>query len=138
MKALISHPFSGALYAFFAVHNENRFRDPEPKDPHPYYRTLYGDAFPRYQEMALTLLLLFDEIVMVPADAYLPKGYWRPDKTYHNPHLGCTPSGTLNSSGSWMRKLSETSKTKTSAACYAGFLRSRVSRSSETHGTRFT
>lgn len=47
-------------------------RVPASRDPNPYYRTLYGDAFPRYQQMALTLALLFDELVIVPADAFLP------------------------------------------------------------------
>ena len=88
MRVLISHPFSGALYAFFATYQEYRLRPPQPREPHPYYRTLYGDAFPRYQEMALTLALLFDEIVIVPADAYLPRCHWRENNTYYNPDLG--------------------------------------------------
>lgn len=93
MKVVISHPFSGALYAFFATHQSDRLSPPPaPRHPHPYYRTLYGDAFPRYQEMALTLALLFDELVIVPADAFLPgRQYWQPDHTYNNPEIGlCT------------------------------------------------
>jgi hypothetical protein len=91
MKVVISHPFSGALYAFFAAHQSDRLGPPPaPRDPHSYYRTLYGDAFPRYQEMALTLALLFDELVIVPADAFLPgRQYWQSDRrTYNNPELG--------------------------------------------------
>src|ERR1700752_4720414 len=44
-----------------------------PRPHHPYYRTLYGDHFPKFQELALTLTLLFDEVVLVPADAKLPR-----------------------------------------------------------------
>ena len=36
----------------------------------------------------LTLALLFDEIVIVPADAYLPRCHWRENNTYYNPDLG--------------------------------------------------
>lgn len=87
MKVIVSHPSSGALYAFFAQFNKNRLGDVTTRDPHPYYRTLYGDNFPRYQELALTLLLLFDEVVIVPADAYLPGGD-RTEDGYFNAELG--------------------------------------------------
>lgn len=88
MKVVVSHPFSGALYAFFAQYNPASAGPVRPRPGHPYYRTLYGDAFPRYQEMALTLILLFDQIVLVPADAYLPGGFWATNRVYDNPQLG--------------------------------------------------
>lgn len=129
MKVLISHPFSGALYAFFTEHlAEYRTRPPGPREPHPYYRTLFGDRFPEYQEVALTLALLFDEIVIVPADSHLP-----PDDTTRI--WGCTASGTSRFCRRSGTQFNLTSKMKRSAVFFDACRRYRNGKSSLTLAT---
>lgn len=74
-RVILSYPYSAALYAFFA---EDMGRDgfgqgpPRPRHPHPYYRTLFGDSYYRYEAIAISLALIFDQIILPPADTYLP------------------------------------------------------------------
>jgi hypothetical protein len=86
-KVVLSHPFSGALYAFFSEKGQGR-SVPE-KARHPYYRTLYGDHFRKLSDLALTLTVLFDSILLSPADHWLPDfASHSRGGDYSNPNLG--------------------------------------------------
>lgn len=88
-RVILSHPFSGAAYGWFEQFN------PCPTIPklqvpgHPYYKYLYGTDFLSWIDPSLTLLLLYEQVVLPPADAFLPDS---DDVTrspsYKNPHLG--------------------------------------------------
>ena len=70
VKIILSHPFSGALYWWFANQLSST---PEPKTHgHPYYRTLYADV-DKNLDIALSCTVIFDEIVIPPADAWFPR-----------------------------------------------------------------
>lgn len=92
-KVILSHPYSGSLYAYF--------REQETKRPseeilsHPYYRTLYGKNFRKYTDFVLTLSLLYPNIILPPADAHLPsihKYRGSGQDGYYNPDLGLITS----------------------------------------------
>ena len=68
-KILLSHPFSGAMYAFFESYIQGR----DVTDvKHPYYKVLYGKKHVYYRDIAMTLSLMFDRVYLSPADATLP------------------------------------------------------------------
>lgn len=82
-KIIISYPFSGSLYGFFENVLYNRHLDYK-EITHPYYKTLLGRNFIESRELALTLTILFDEIIIPPADAALPDRYKFSDKEFYN------------------------------------------------------
>jgi hypothetical protein len=88
-RVILSHPYAGAGYGWFSQFNPHRPSSKLEVPSHPYYKYLYGTDFPQWIDVALTLMLLYEEIVLPPADAYLP----RPNgiaqsNTYRNDHLG--------------------------------------------------
>jgi hypothetical protein len=71
MDIILSHPFSGALYAFFT---EQAKGEPVPaKIRHPYYYTLYGKKHSDFRDLALTQLLIYENVFIIPADNELPE-----------------------------------------------------------------
>src|SRR4051794_29031318 len=66
MQVVLSHPFSGAFYWWLAAQSDSG----EPREKRPrstYYRTLYGNV-DRNLDVALTSLVVFEEIVLAGAD----------------------------------------------------------------------
>lgn len=71
MDIVLSHPFSGALYAFFT---EKATGEKVPKKiGHPYYQTLYGKNHYETRDLALTQLLMYEKVFIVPADNHMPE-----------------------------------------------------------------
>lgn len=71
MKAILSHPFSGAFYWWLDNQNPYNGSGREKRPEHPYYRTLYGDV-DRHLDTALTCAVVYEEIVLPAADAHFP------------------------------------------------------------------
>jgi hypothetical protein len=71
VKAILSHPFSGALYWWMDNQNPYSPGSREKKPQHPYYRTLYGDV-DRHLDTAIACAVVYEEIVLPPADAHMP------------------------------------------------------------------
>lgn len=95
MDVIVSYPFSGALYAFFT---EQERGEKLPDDiGHGYYRTLYGKNHAEVRDLALTQLLMYDKVFIVPADCHLPltKNYSSGDD-YANKELGLYTSWELH------------------------------------------
>src|SRR6266542_4066710 len=89
---ILSHPFSGALLAFFDAQLQGG-RHATAASYHPYYRTLYGDDFQKWTDISLTLLLLFEHVVIAPADNPMPDhAKYAAGGVYNNPELGLVPS----------------------------------------------
>jgi len=70
MDIILSHPFSGSLYAFFTEQAKG-YKIPD-KVGHPYYQTLYGKHHAEVRDLALTQLLLYDKVFIIPADNHMP------------------------------------------------------------------
>lgn len=86
-EIILGHPFTGSIYKFF---NEQLSESPD-KDPiqHPYYKDLYGNSPHDYFELAITLLSLYDKIIIPPADAHIPDyRTYVSGSIYYNPNLG--------------------------------------------------
>tara|TARA_B100001063_G_C16675418_1_gene508784 strand:- start:49 stop:1068 length:1020 start_codon:yes stop_codon:yes gene_type:complete len=87
MDIILSHPFSGSLYAYFTEQAENK------KVPnsigHSYYQTLYGKNHNEVRDLALTQLLMHEKVYIVPADNHMPETnkYYSGDD-YVNDELG--------------------------------------------------
>lgn len=83
---ILSHPFSGALYKYFS----DQLRDYPIKGRinHPYYRTLWGDDYARHLELALSFLVLYDDVWIAPADNHFPTGRLDPEDRSHIIELG--------------------------------------------------
>jgi len=71
MDIILSHPFSGSLYAFFTEQATGE-KVPE-KIGHPYYQTLYGKKHSEVRDLSITQLLLYEKVFIVPADNHLPE-----------------------------------------------------------------
>jgi hypothetical protein len=87
-KIILSHPFSGSLYAFFTEQIAHAVDD---NPHHPYYRTLYGKNFRELTDLTLTLTLLYRNIIIAPADNHMPDSeqcYDHKSREYANPELG--------------------------------------------------
>jgi hypothetical protein len=90
MDIILSHPFSGSLYAFFT----EQARGEKIPDiiGHPYYQTLYGKKHAEVRDLALTQLLLHEKVFIIPADNHMPdvenwEQAYQPGK-YSNDKLG--------------------------------------------------
>lgn len=72
-RIILAPPYSGTLYAYF----NNCIKSSEMEHlnhmSHPYYNKLYGMYTEQSKDIALTLSILYDEIIIPPADAYFPK-----------------------------------------------------------------
>lgn len=83
-KAVMTFPYEGGLYYLFS--RENPMGQP-PERGHPYYESLYGDNPRESKNNAVNLMTLFEEVLLPPADEYLPdyrqcsteQGYYNPD-----------------------------------------------------------
>ena len=71
MDIVLSYPFSGALYAFFT--EQERGEKLPSEIGHSYYRTLYGDKHNEVRDLALTNLLMYEKVFIVPADNIMPQ-----------------------------------------------------------------
>ena len=91
-KIVLSYPYSGSLYAYF----ENQLypgRGSENMMDHGYYKTLFGNNPEKMSELALTLTVLYDDILIAPADNAIPDLHeYTTDGTYHNPLMGVKSS----------------------------------------------
>lgn len=86
-KIILGHPFAGSLYMFF----EQQMSDYPFKEPinHPYYRDLFGRSYNYWKDLAFTLFAIFDEIILPPADAYIPDyDKYSSNGIYYNKELG--------------------------------------------------
>jgi hypothetical protein len=92
-KVVLSHPFSGSLYAFFDKTCGGHLAKDGKLPSHPYYRMLYGVNYGRLREISLTLTLLFPDILIAPADNHMPDHRrYGSSGEYNNPELGLTTS----------------------------------------------
>lgn len=72
-KIILAPPYSGSLYAYFnncMVHDK---MDHINHMGHPYYSRLYRMYTEQSKDVAVTLSILYDEIIIPPEDAYYPK-----------------------------------------------------------------
>lgn len=68
---ILGHPYSGALYAYFADQLQGEYS--HTKTAHSYYKTLYGKNYDLYVEISLNLLLLYRNVWVCMADNPLPE-----------------------------------------------------------------
>lgn len=71
MKAILSHPFSGALHWWFAAQSGAGGEQQSKRPRHPYYRALY-DEVDENLDVALLFSVVFDELVLPAVDAPYP------------------------------------------------------------------
>lgn len=71
MDVILSYPFSGSLYAFFT--EQARGEKIPVKSGHSYYDTLYGKSHAEMRDLALTQLLLYENVFIIPADNSMPE-----------------------------------------------------------------
>jgi hypothetical protein len=92
-KIVLSQPFSGSLYAFFDRHLGGSMTRDGKRPPLAYYRALFGSNYRKFTELSLTLLVLFPEVILAPADNHMPdiQGC-ETDGNYQNPRLGLSTS----------------------------------------------
>jgi hypothetical protein len=73
MQVVLSYPFAGAVYWWFARQNPDRLnvdmRSVRPR--HGYYSALYENPA-RNVDVALSCLVIFDQVILPSADAWLP------------------------------------------------------------------
>jgi hypothetical protein len=70
-EVILGHPYSGALYGYFADHLQGEYSHTQSSSG--YYRTLYGRNYEAYAELALNFLLLYRRVWLALADNPLPK-----------------------------------------------------------------
>jgi hypothetical protein len=66
---ILSYPFSGSIYAFLSGEQGKRFA----QSGSGYYKTLFGKNYNLMTDMALTLAILYDNIIMPRVDIPLPE-----------------------------------------------------------------
>jgi hypothetical protein len=66
---VLAYPYDGGLYYLLGRGNPS---PPAPLTGHPYYENLYGPDAPQQQSRAVNLASLFENILLPPADDYLP------------------------------------------------------------------
>lgn len=85
MRVILSHPYSGAIYWWFANQGDIDPDQKSKKPRHGYYRTLYGDV-DKNLDTALACAVVFDDIILPSADSFIPgdvsnlgmTGSWEP------------------------------------------------------------
>lgn len=89
-RVVLGHPYEGAFYWLMSAEN---WRETSIKSPyqgsHPYYKTLYGSEPHRLIDITSSMALLYDEILLAPADCPLPD--WRSNYSgsrYENKDIG--------------------------------------------------
>ena len=87
-KAVLGMPFSGSLYAFF----ENELypeRGAGALLKNPYYISVFGATYKSFTDVALTMAVVYDEVLIVPADNAVPGHVaYLDDGKYNNIDLG--------------------------------------------------
>lgn len=87
-KVVLGYPFSGSIYAFFDK-TLNEGKHIKASDYHSYYRTLFGNKHQEFLDLALTLSLLYEDIIIVPADNPAPDyRNYETNGEYYHPDLG--------------------------------------------------
>jgi hypothetical protein len=87
-KIVLGHPFSGALYAYFDK-ELNKGKNIERSNHHDYYKTLYGENFETFIDVALTLSLIYDTIILAASDSDVPDyDKYQINGEYYNPEFG--------------------------------------------------
>lgn len=85
-EVILGHPFSGALYAYFA--DELQGEHSHTQSSSGYYKTLYGADFNNYVELALNFLLLYRHAWITLADTPVPLTPLMPKDQSEIPELG--------------------------------------------------
>lgn len=89
-KVVLGYPYAGAFYWLAA--KENPYADYKGelkyRGSHPYYKTLFGDHTQEAINNCISLSILFKEIFIVGADAYLPIANDENDRVYTDDALG--------------------------------------------------
>ena len=91
MKVILSHPFSGAIYWWFASQISGGYGHSSKRPGHPYYRTLYGNV-DKHLDIALACAVVFDDIILPAADAVLRTGDLPPEDRTKFPELNMRTS----------------------------------------------
>ncbi len=87
-KIVLGHPLSGALYAYFDK-ELNEGHHVESSKYHSYYKTLYGKHFESFIDIALSLSLIYDTIILPAADNPVPDySKYQTNGEYYNPEFG--------------------------------------------------
>lgn len=87
-KIVLGQPLSGALFAYFdkEINDGNHTK---AAAYHSYYKTLYGKNFQKNMDLAITLSLVVDDIIIAPADNPYPEtNKYSVDGRYYNPNFG--------------------------------------------------
>ena len=71
-KAILAPPYSGTLYAYFDDCMSIHSRGHREAMGHPYYKNLYRMYTEHTKDIALTLSVLYDQVIIPPADAAQP------------------------------------------------------------------
>lgn len=85
-EVILGHPFSGALYAYFA--DELQGQHSHTQSTSGYYKTLYGADYDKYVELSLNFLLLYRSAWLTMADNPLPLTPLMPEDRSEIPELG--------------------------------------------------
>ena len=89
-RVILAYPYSGALYRYFSDQLGGDWSHSKVAESHSYYKTLYGKESPQNIELALSFLLLHDEVWIAPADNHWPRSRRNPDDSSHVAELGLT------------------------------------------------
>jgi hypothetical protein len=101
-RIILAHPYSGALYRFFSDQIGGEWSHSRIVAGHSYYKTLYGrESLPNI-ELALSFLLLHDEVWVAPADNHWPKSRLNPEDRARVAELGLTADWTDFMNGDYM------------------------------------
>lgn len=85
-KIVLGHPLSGAIYAYFDKELNEGY---STKSANSYYKTLYGKHFESYIDIALTLALIYDNVILSAADNAIPDSQkYQSGGEYYNPDFG--------------------------------------------------
>ena len=87
-NVILGHPYSGALYAYFSDELGGEWSHTRIARTNGYYRTLYGNNYRTYSELALTFLLLYDHVWITPADNHMPRSRVDPGNRSYIAELG--------------------------------------------------
>lgn len=101
-KIILAHPYSAALYAYFSDEIGGDSSHTRVARSHSYYRTLYGNGYRRNLELALTFLLLYDDVSVAPADNHWPISRLNPGDRKHVAELGLHSDWDDFSSGDYL------------------------------------
>lgn len=71
-KIILAPPYSGSLYTYFNDCIALDKMDHINHMDHPYYSRLYGMYTEQSKDVAVTLSILYDEIIIPPEDSYYP------------------------------------------------------------------